>query len=287
MFGGTGNTCRRPYRVYNKWFKHEKIDQLLKQSRDAEHFFRRSGITFNIQGNNTETEHLIPFDIVPRILSGKEWGFLERGLKQRAIAINMFLSDIYHKQEIIRAGKFPFELVKNNTAFLSKMVGFSPPGNIYTHVLGLDIVRVSDKQFFVLEDNVRTPSGVSYMLENRETMLRMFPELFSEISIKPVKNYPRELESCLAASKPKFSKSSPAIAVLTPGLFNSAYYEHASLAEQMGVELVESQDVRIVNGKVAVRTTQGYDELDVLYRRIDDQFLDPLNFNPNSLISGG
>ena len=284
MYGISGSRCRAPYRAYNKWIKNENLDQLSRQSKEAEQYFRRTGITFSVHDDKTDTERLIPFDVIPRIISSKEWEFLERGVKQRALAINMFLNDIYNRQEVIKSGRVPKTLIKNNAAFVPQMVGFTPPGNVYTHILGLDIVRESSDVFFVLEDNVRTPSGVSYMLENRETMLRMFPELFSQIPVREIKNYPRKLRQCLAASAPSIGEKHVSVGVLTPGVFNSAYYEHCSLAEQMGAELIESQDVRIIDGRVAMRTTEGYKCVDVLYRRLDDQFLDPMNFDPRSLI---
>ena len=199
-------------------------------------------------------------------------------------AINMFLHDIYNRQEILRAGVVPKELIAQNDAFLPQMMGFSPPGNIYTHIVGTDIVRTGEDDFFVLEDNARTPSGVSYMLENRETMLQMFPELFSQNRVQPVSNYPKNLRRSLAACAPVNGTDDCTVAILTPGIHNSAYFEHSFLADQMGVELVEGHDLKVVDGRIAMRTTQGYKPIDVLYRRIDDEYLDPLNFNPESLL---
>ncbi|WP_372920722.1 circularly permuted type 2 ATP-grasp protein, partial [Roseovarius sp.] len=190
--------------------------------------------------------------------------------------------DIYHRQEIIRAGRIPKEMISRNEAFPPHMIGVEPPGGIYTHIVGIDLVRTGPGDFYVLEDNARTPSGVSYMLENRETMLQMFPELFSQNRVQPVQNYPTDLCRSLAASAPTGAGSQPVVAVLTPGIYNSAYFEHAFLADQMGVELVEGHDLRVVDGRVAMRTTQGYKPVDVLYRRVDDDFLDPMNFNPDS-----
>ena len=228
-------------------------------------------------------ERLIPFDIVPRIISGAEWRRLERGIEQRVRAINAFLHDIYHRQEILRAGRIPPELIANNDAFLPQMIGVTPPGNIYTHIVGTDLVRTGPNDFYVLEDNARTPSGVSYMLENRETMLQMFPELFVRNKVRDVSRYPDMLLRSLAATAPPASQGhDPVVAVLTPGIHNSAYFEHAFLADQMGVELVEGNDLRVVDGRIAMRTTRGYKAVDVLYRRVDDDFLDPLNFNPVS-----
>jgi len=274
--------ARSPYALYGQWLENEDIKQLLKKSAEAETFFRRTGITFNVYGMQEADERLIPFDVVPRIISGAEWRRLEKGIEQRVTAINAFLHDIYHRQEILRAGRIPRELIANNEAFLPQMIGVTPPGNIYTHIVGTDLVRTGPNDFYVLEDNARTPSGVSYMLENRETMLKMFPELFLSNKVQPVETYPLDLQRSLAATAPTMCQGKPTVAVLTPGIFNSAYYEHSFLADQMGVELVEGQDLRVVDGRVAMRTTQGYQPIDVLYRRVDDDFLDPLNFNPDS-----
>jgi uncharacterized circularly permuted ATP-grasp superfamily protein len=200
------------------------------------------------------------------------------------MALNSFLDDIYHKQEIIKAGRIPRSLIEQNDAFLPEMIGMRPPGGVYTHIIGTDIVRTGEGQFYVLEDNARTPSGVSYMLENRETMMQMFPELFHLNKVRPVENYPKLLRQSLAAVAPPGCEGKPRIAVLTPGIFNSAYYEHAYLADQMGVELVEGSDLRVIDGKVAMRTIQGYEAIDVLYRRVDDDFLDPLTFRPDSAL---
>jgi uncharacterized circularly permuted ATP-grasp superfamily protein len=199
-------------------------------------------------------------------------------------AINAFMHDLYHRQEIIRSGRVPERLFRNNSAWLPQMVGFTPPGGVYTHIVGIDLVRTGPDQFFVLEDNARTPSGVSYMLQNRETMMAMFPELFQRVRVQPVSDYPRRLAKSLAASAPPAAGSNPVVAVLTPGIFNSAYFEHAFLADQMGAELVEGSDLRVVEGRVQMRTTSGYQPIDVLYRRVDDDYLDPLTFNPDSVL---
>ena len=281
---GAGNTPRDPYATYHGWFAGEDLRDLRKKSADAEAFFRRTGITFNVYGQAEADERLIPFDIVPRIISGREWARLTKGIEQRVRAINAFLHDIYHRQEILRAGRVPVELIARNEAYLPQMIGMTPPGNVYTHIVGVDLVRTGEDEFYVLEDNARTPSGVSYMLENRETMLQMFPELFSRIRVHPVQDYPVNLRRSLSATMPAHASGEGTVAVLTPGIHNSAYFEHAFLADQMGVELVEGHDLRIVDGKVAMRTTQGYKPIDVLYRRVDDDFLDPLNFNPDSML---
>ena len=275
---------RPPYAAYHDWFSGENLKDLRRKSAEAEAFFRRIGITFNVYGQKEADERLIPFDIVPRIISAREWATLERGIEQRVRAINAFLHDIYHRQEIIRAGRIPQEIISKNSAFLPEMVGVNPPGGVYTHIVGTDLVRTGENEFFVLEDNARTPSGVSYMLENRETMLQMFPELFSQLKVRPVSAYPQLLRRSLADCAPEGTVGKPTVAVLTPGIHNSAYFEHAFLADQMGAELVESHDLRIENGRVAMRTTQGYHPIDVLYRRVDDEYLDPLTFNPESLL---
>ncbi|MBO0334610.1 circularly permuted type 2 ATP-grasp protein [Sneathiella sp. CAU 1612] len=279
---GEAGDVRYPYEEYQKWLSGEDPARLRRKSSAAEAFFRRTGITFNVYGREEAAERLIPFDIIPRVISAREWARLERGIEQRVRAINAFLHDIYHRQEIIRAGRIPKELIANNNAFLPQMIGVSPPGNVYTHIVGTDLVRTGENEFYVLEDNARTPSGVSYMLENRETMLHMFPELFSQVRVRSVSDYPKNLRRSLGDCAPPACDGKPVVAVLTPGIHNSAYFEHSFLADQMGAELVEGHDLRVVNGRVAMRTTRGYDPIDVLYRRVDDDFLDPLNFNPES-----
>jgi uncharacterized circularly permuted ATP-grasp superfamily protein len=279
---GHDQSLREPYRIFYEWLDQEDRGRLRAKQREAEELFRLTGITFNVYGRAEAEERLIPFDIVPRIISGSEWMKLSRGIEQRVRAINAFLHDIYHKQEIIRAGRVPEEMIAVNNAFLPEMIGAEPPGGVYTHIVGIDLVRTGPGEFYVLEDNARTPSGVSYMLENRETMLQMFPELFSRNRVQPVQGYPGALRRSLADCAPDRTDGTPVIAVLTPGIYNSAYFEHAFLADQMGVELVEGHDLRVVDGRVAMRTTHGYKPIDVLYRRVDDEFLDPLNFNPES-----
>ncbi|AZO14527.1 circularly permuted type 2 ATP-grasp protein [Mesorhizobium sp. M2A.F.Ca.ET.037.01.1.1] len=275
---------RRPYEAYDRWLKEQDPARLTQKMQDAERVFRKTGITFAVYGEQEASERLIPFDIVPRILSGHEWRRLTQGIEQRVQALNAFLDDIYHRQEILRAGRVPRDLVARNEAFLPEMIGVKPPAGVYTHIIGVDIVRISENEFYVLEDNARTPSGVSYMLENRETMMQLFPELFQKIKVRPVENYPQLLRQSLAAVRPQSAKGAPTIAVLTPGSYNSAYFEHAFLADQMGVQLVEGQDLRVVDGHVAMRTTEGYKQIDVLYRRVDDAFLDPLTFRPDSAL---
>ncbi len=276
-----GSAIRAPYEKYCDWIHGEDPGRLLIKTTEAETIFRRTGITFNVYGDDQADERLIPFDIVPRIISGREWQRLSRGIDQRVRAINAFLYDIYHRQEILKAGRIPEALIAKNAAYLPQMQGVEPPGRVYTHIVGIDIVRTGEDEFYVLEDNARTPSGVSYMLENRETMLHMFPELFSRIPVRRVNTYPQQLRRSLAACAPRASEK-PTVAVLTPGVYNSAYFEHSFLADEMGAPLVEGHDLRVVDGRLAMRTTQDYQPIDVLYRRVDDEFLDPLNFEPTS-----
>jgi len=275
---------RTAYSGYSRWFDEQDKRWLERKDREAEGVFRRTGITFNVYGEDAAEERLIPFDMVPRIVSAAEWRRLTRGIEQRVRALNAFIHDLYHRQEIIRAGRVPERLLRDNAAWLPNMVGFTPPGGVYTHIVGIDLVRTGPNDFFVLEDNARTPSGVSYMLENRETMMAMFPELFTRVGVETVSDYPRKLARSLAACAPPKCTGKPTVAVLTPGIFNSAYYEHAFLADQMGAELVEGSDLRVIDGRVAMRTTGGYEPVDVLYRRVDDDFLDPLSFNPDSVL---
>lgn len=275
---------RGPYRRYQQWLDQTDFKALQKKSRQAESFFRKTGITFNVYSDAQADERLIPFDLVPRIISAAEWNSLSRGIEQRVRAINAFLYDIYHRREIVKAGRIPEQIIAENDAFLPHMVGVEPPGGVYTHIVGVDLVRTGEDEFYVLEDNARTPSGVSYMLENRETMLKMFPDLFSKVRVQAVSDYPKLLRKALGRSAPPASTGRARVAVLTPGIHNSAYFEHAFLAEQMGAELVEGHDLQVENGRIAMRTTCGYVPVDVLYRRVDDDFLDPLNFEPSSLL---
>lgn len=282
--GGT----RPAYDAYGKWYDQQEPAFLKRKNREADESFRRTGITFNVYGEDEAEERLIPFDMVPRIITGSEWRRLTRGIEQRVRALNAFLYDLYHRQEIIRSGRLPERLLRGNDAWLPHMVGMTPPGGVYTHIVGIDLVRTGPDEWFVLEDNARTPSGVSYMLENRETMMQMFPDLFAQVKVEPVANYPRRLARSLAAcAPPRFDGSGgrkPNVAVLTPGIYNSAYFEHAFLADQMGAELVEGSDLRVIDGRVQMRTTRGFEPLDVIYRRVDDGYLDPLTFQPESLL---
>lgn len=285
MIDECGNV-RAAYGGYCEWYDQQDKKWLNGQHKHAENVFRRTGITFNVYGDDAGQERLIPFDMIPRIITADEWKKLSSGIEQRVRAINAFLHDIYHKREIVRAGRLPERMLRDNDAFLPEMVGFTPPGGVYTHIVGIDLVRTGPDEFMVLEDNARTPSGVSYMLENRETMMAMFPDLFSKVQVQPVSDYPRSLARSLATCAPAASGEGgrPVVAVLTPGIYNSAYFEHAFLADQMGAELVEGSDLRVVGGRVCMRTTRGWQAIDVLYRRVDDAFLDPLTFNPDSVL---
>ena len=281
---GYGGEVRAPYRAFAEWLGIQHMETLRQKSAEAELLFRRSGITFAVYGDEEAAERLIPFDMLPRIISAEEWAKLERGIEQRVKALNAFLFDVYHRQEIIKAGKVPEELVVQNSAFLPEMIGVDPPRGVYSHIIGIDLVRTGEDEFLVLEDNTRTPSGVSYMLENRETMMHLFPDLFSRNRVRPVESYPDALLKTLENVAPSNLDAEPTIAVLTPGLYNSAYFEHSFLADQMGVELVESSDLVVIDGLLRMKTTEGLKRVDVLYRRVDDDFLDPLVFDPRSLL---
>ena len=276
--------ARPHYRAFADWLERTPPARIAQKRDEAERAFHRVGITFAVYGEDSGTERLIPFDIVPRIIPADEWKTLDRGLRQRVQALNMFLADVYGPRECIRAGIVPEELVLLNPQYCLPQVGRRPAKDVWVHIAGIDLVRTGPDEFFVLEDNARTPSGVSYMLENRETMMAMFPELFSRVKVRPVQDYPRRLAKSLAACAPAMAGERPIVAVLTPGIYNSAYFEHAFLADQMGAELVEGSDLRVVDGRVAMRTTRGYEAIDVLYRRVDDEFLDPLTFNPTSVL---
>src|SRR5579872_7252486 len=275
---------RPTYAALWDWLGEIKPEILDVRRREAELLFRRIGITFAVYGDPEAQERLIPFDVIPRIISPAEWQLLERGLEQRVKAINAYIKDAYGRREILRAGIVPEDLIFQNPVFRPEMSGQKVPHDIYVHVAGIDVVRVDADSFYVLEDNARTPSGVSYMLENREIMLRLFPELFSRYRVAPVENYPDELLATLKSVAPSTASADPTVVLLTPGIYNSAYYEHSFLADKLGVELVEGRDV-VVKGQVAfMRTTEGLKRVDVIYRRVDDDFLDPLAFRPDSTL---
>lgn len=281
---GSEKTGIRPsYRQYDEWLKGVPTDVLGRRAQQADMMFRRLGITFAVYGDNSGAERLIPFDVIPRVLSAREWDHLSRGACQRVKALNAFLHDIYHDQNILKAGIVPPEMILKNPLFRHEMVGFDPPGGIYVHVSGVDVVRVDDQKFLVLEDNLRTPSGVSYMLENREIMMRLFPELFAKVGVRPVNHYPDELLANLRSAAPE-SVEDPTVVVLSPGPFNSAYFEHAFLADEMGIELVQGDDLFVKDDYVFMRTVEGPKRVDVIYRRIDDDFIDPLAFRADSVL---
>lgn len=257
------------------------LEALSQKQREAEMLFRRMGITFAVYGEDSGAERLIPFDVIPRVFGASEWALLERGLKQRVQALNAFLHDIYHDQEIIKAGLIPAEQVLGNSLYRPEMCGIDLPNRVYAHIAGIDVVRVAENDFYVLEDNLRTPSGVSYMLENRNTMMRLFPDLFARHAVAPVEHYPQMLRDTLRDAAPP-NIDEPTIVVMTPGAYNSAFFEHAFLASQMGVELVEGKDLFVHNHKVYMHTTEGPQQVHVIYRRVDDDYLDPLAFRPDS-----
>ena len=280
----TDGQTRPVYAGLQSWLRELPPDVLEHRRREADVLFRRLGITFAVYGDADSTERLIPFDVLPRILSSDEWARLRLGLEQRVKALNLYIKDVYGRREALKAGIVPEDLVFQNPVFRPEMNGLKVPHDIYVHIAGIDIVRVDADTFYVLEDNARTPSGVSYMLENREIMMRLFPELFSRHRVSPVENYPDELLATLKSVAPRTASADPTVVLLTPGIYNSAYYEHSFLADKLGIELVEGRDV-VVKGQVAyMRTTEGLKRIDVIYRRIDDDFLDPLAFRPDSAL---
>ena len=285
------DTVREHYRGYDRWLAQQPVDVMLSRREEAEVIFRRVGITFAVYGAKDEDGHgnerLIPFDLIPRVIPAHEWREMEKGLAQRVAALNRFIHDVYHGQEIIKAGHVPAEQILNNAQFRREMMGVDVPGGIYSHISGIDIVRAANPDgsgnYYVLEDNLRVPSGVSYMLEDRKMMMRLFPELFSRHRVAPVAHYPDLLLETLRSVAPA-SVNEPTVVVLTPGMHNSAYFEHAFLAQQMGIELVEGQDLFVRDNFVYMRTTQGPKRVDVIYRRVDDDFLDPEVFRKDSTL---
>jgi len=279
--------ARPHYKQFSQWLSQQGDVYLHARREEADLVFRRVGITFAVYGDGGGTERTIPFDIVPRIFQAAEWSRLEKGLRQRVTALNMFLHDVYHEQHILKAGVIPADQVLKNAQFRPEMLGVNIPMNIYAHIAGIDIVRAThgeqEGEFFVLEDNLRVPSGVSYMLENRKMMMRLFPELFAQHRVAPVTHYPDLLLETLRQAAPA-GRINPKVVVLTPGMYNSAYFEHAFLAQQMGVELVEGKDLFIQDDLVYMRTTQGPSRVDVIYRRVDDDFLDPEAFRSDSVL---
>jgi uncharacterized circularly permuted ATP-grasp superfamily protein len=257
--------------------------QLLRYKHAAERLLLQLGITFNVYGDTAGTERIFPFDLIPRIITAAEWDRIERGLKQRIHALNAFIDDVYHGQKILKDGAIPAEVVTSAVSYRSQCHGLKPPWGVWCHVTGTDLVRDSDGEFYVLEDNLRVPSGVSYVLENREVLKRIFPGVFQGLPVRPVNEYAGKLLAMLESLAPR-SNGTPRVVVLTPGIYNSAYFEHSFLAQQMGVQLVEGSDLVVDNGDVFMRTTKGFERVDVIYRRIDDDFLDPEAFRPDSLL---
>jgi uncharacterized circularly permuted ATP-grasp superfamily protein len=255
--------------------------ELRRYQQAAEQALFRMGITFNVYGGEAGTEKIFPFDIIPRIVTAQEWNKIDRGLRQRVHALNLFIGDIYHGQKILKDHVIPAELILSAKSFRKQCVGLKPPGGIWCHITGTDLVRDKDGQYYVLEDNLRCPSGVSYVLQNREIMKRTFPQIFDQENVRPVIDYPSHLLRILQNIAPE-GITSPTVALLTPGVYNSAYFEHSYLAKFMGIELVEGCDLVVRDGLVMMRTTKGLERVDVIYRRIDDDFLDPQTFRPDS-----
>ncbi len=281
---GDGAPVREAYTAVKRWLDNAPAELLDARRRQAELMFRRIGITFAVYGAADASERLIPFDIVPRVLTSAEWSRLEAGLRQRVAGLNAFLADVYGPQECIKAGLIPADLVQRNPSYRLEAAGTVPPHGVHVHIAGIDIVRTDDDSFHVLEDNVRTPSGVSYMLENREAMMRLFPELFVEQRVAPVETYTDALLATLRSVAPGRGTGDPTIVLLTPGPYNSAFYEHSFLADKLGVELVEGSDLFVQDEVVYMRCTDGPRRVDVIYRRVDDDFLDPLVFRPDSAL---
>ncbi|MEM9276576.1 MAG: circularly permuted type 2 ATP-grasp protein [Cyanobacteria bacterium P01_F01_bin.143] len=259
------------------------IEQLEQQRLTAEIALFKLGVTFNVYSDNRGVEKIFPFDIIPRIIPAQEWSNLEIGLKQRITALNLFLNDVYGEQKIVKDGIIPADIINTASGFLQPCLGIKPPAGIWCHITGTDLVRDKDGEWYVLEDNLRSPSGISYVLENRRVMKSTFPEIFQTMAVAPVDDYPSQLLETLLNLAPS-QLPNPTVVVLTPGIYNSAYYEHSFLAQQMGVELVEGRDLVVADGYLQMRTTKGLRRVDVVYRRIDDNFLDPLAFNPDSLL---
>jgi uncharacterized circularly permuted ATP-grasp superfamily protein len=281
MLAPGGDAVRRHYGAYGDWLASNSAETMAAKRAEADLIFRRIGITFSVYGDESGTERLIPSDVVPRIIPAGEWALLEKGLVQRVTALNRFIADIYHEQAILKAGLIPEDQILANEQYQVAMIGTRVPHDTYAHIIGVDIVRHNDGNYYVLEDNLRVPSGVSYMLSNRKMMMRLFPDLFRRYHVRPVEHYPALL---LQTLRDAAEVVTPTVVVLTPGRHNSAYFEHAFLAQQMGVELVEGRDLFVKDGYVFMRTTSGPQRVDVIYRRLDDSFLDPLAFRPDSLL---
>ena len=277
---GSGEV-REHYQPMDSWLGEQTTEHLANKRQQADLMFHKLGITFAVYGEETGTERLIPFDIIPRVFPKSEWQALEKGLRQRVLTLNLFLHDVYHEQKIIKAGIIPAERIFANAQYRPEMQGVDVARQVYSHISGVDIVRAGEGEFYVLEDNLRVPSGVSYMMEDRKMMMRLFPDLFSKYKVAPVAHYPDLLLETLRSVAPH-GIDDPTVVVMTPGAYNSAYFEHAFLAQQMGVELVEGKDMFVDDLHVYMRTTRGPKRVDVIYRRIDDDFLDPLTFRHDS-----
>lgn len=281
---GAGGQARDELAQLGRWLAETPAADLRSRQQSAEMTFRQLGITFAVYGDSDASERIIPFDIVPRVFLADEWARLSEGLVQRVEAINAFLDDIYGERRILKAGVLPEELILGNPQFRPEIAGIRPPHNVWAHICGIDLVRTGPDDFFVLEDNARTPSGVSYMLENREAMVRLCPELFSRFRVAAVDSYPDRLLETMRSVAPVGAGRNPSCVVLTPGHYNSAYYEHSFLADSMGIELVEAADLVVDDDIVYMRTIAGRVKVDVIYRRIDDDFLDPLVFRADSML---
>ncbi len=279
----TNEGVRERYRHVMESLQQMSLSTLDIKDRQASDFFMNQGITFTVYSDNEGIERIFPFDIIPRMITSNEWKKIEAGIKQRLKALNMFLKDIYNEQQIIKDGIIPASLVASCPHFLKEVVGIKVPHDIYVHISGIDLIRGADGVFYILEDNLRTPSGVSYMLENREVTKRIFPEMLVANQVRTVSKYPLLLHKILSSLSPR-GVDHPTVVLLTPGVYNSAYYEHTFLARQMGVPLVEGRDLVIDKQKVYMKTTTGLQQVDVVYRRLDDEFLDPLVFKPDSML---
>lgn len=279
-----GHDARPEFAALGRWLDRTPSAELHRRQEAAEATFRQLGITFAVYGEEEAAERIIPFDIVPRVFTASEWSALSAGLAQRVEAINAFLTDIYGPRKILSDGIIPADLILRNPQFRPEIVGSRPPHNVWSHICGIDLVRTGADEFWVLEDNARTPSGVSYMLENREAMIRLCPELFQTYQVEPVDSYTDLLHETMQSVAPRGAGSDPVCVILTPGHYNSAYYEHSFLADTIGIELVEAADLEVDDDKVWMRTITGRIQIDVIYRRIDDDFLDPLIFRPDSLL---
>ncbi|MEJ7558881.1 MAG: circularly permuted type 2 ATP-grasp protein [Pedobacter sp.] len=277
------NNLREQYHKIISYLEKESANDLNKKEELAKSLFMSQGITFTVYDSGEGIEKIFPFDIIPRVITSTEWSFIEKGIKQRLKALNLFLKDVYSTQFIIKDGVIPASLIYSCPHFLREMYQLKVPHDIYTHIAGIDLIRDFDGTFYVLEDNLRTPSGVSYMLENREITKRLFPDLIPQCKVRSVTEYPSILYKNLLSLSPR-AVSNPTIVLLSPGMYNSAYYEHTTLARLMGVELVEGRDLVVRDHKVFMKTTTGLQQVDVIYRRVDDDFIDPLVFNPSSVL---